>query len=189
MVIKLLSEDQEILAKFQKGPLRLLPSGEWRAAELSVSRYGSHLRYIEFTDSSSSENVNTTRVAGTTVRLGHPPGSCLQVYSLPHHDSFSSGGRTCLVQLSSIIDNMHTLFQSWRIEYTESDPDSGKPLPVPFQDFYAPMGAEKVHKVSIEVPIQSVCLRIFAVGEGGTQWSIGEAFLPPLISKYYVPTY
>lgn len=180
MEIKLLSEDQEILAKFRKGPLRLISNGEWRAADFSVSNYGPHLRYIEFADGGSSENDNTTRVAGTTVRLGYPPGSCIQVYSLPHRNSFSSG-RTCLVQLCS--PNMHTLFESWRIEYSEADPESGKHLPVQLQKFYTTMGTQKVHRISFRVPIQSVRLRIFALGKGGTQWRVGEAFLPPAISE------
>ena len=78
---------------------------------------------------------------------------------------------------------MHTLFESWRIEYSEADPESGKSLPAQLQEFYAPMGTQKVHKISFTVPIQSVRLRIFALGKGGTRWSFGEAFLPPTISE------
>lgn len=182
MVIKLLSEDHVELDKLQKGPLRLQPDGEWRAVELLVGNYGPHLRYIEFTDSGSSENDNITRVAGTTVRLGYPPGSCVEVYSLPHCDSLASGKRTCLVQLTSA--SVHTLFQSWKIEYYEADPESGTALTLSPQYFYAPIGTQKVHYISLSVPIKAVCMKILAVGEGDTEWKFGDAFIPPMDSEF-----
>ena len=184
MVIKLLSEDHEELGRLQKGPLRLQPNGEWRAVELLVSDYGPRLRYIEFRDSGTSMNDNITRVVGTTVRLGYPPGSCVEVLSLPHLDSLTSGKRTCLVKLTS--DSVHTLFQSWKMEYYEADPESGKALTDSPQYFYAPVETRKVHYISLNVPTKAVCMKILAVGEGGTEWRFGDAFIPPMDSKFWI---
>ena len=184
MEVKLLSEDKEVLATLHKGPVQLNPTGMWKAIELSLRDYGPHLRYIEFADGGSSENDSTTRVAATTVRLGHPPGSRIEVFSLPHHDSFSSRRRTCLVQLS--LPNVHTHFKKWKIEYSEANPESGEAFPVQPQNFYVQIGAKKIHRISLKISIAAVRMRIFALGRGDTQRMFGEAFLPPLESEYMV---
>ena len=184
MEVKLLSEDKEVLATLHKGPVRLHPTGRWKAIELTLHDYGPHLRYIEFADGGSSENNSTTRVAATTVRLGHPPGSCIEIFSLPHRDSFSSKRRTCLVQLS--LPDVHTHFKKWKIEYSEANPESGEAFPAQPQDFYVQIAAKKIHLISLKIPIAAVRMRIFALGRGDTQRKLGEAFLPPLESEYMV---
>ncbi len=165
-----------------KGPLTLHPTGKWRIVEISLSEYSPQLHYIEFADSGSSENENTTRVSGSTIRLGHTPGSCMEIFSLPHLDSISSGERTCLIHLN--LPNAHIHFQKWKIEWSRAHSEGSEGLHAEPHEFYAPIiGAKKIHHISLDIPTAAVDMKVFAIGNGFIKQEVGVGFLPSVESK------
>ena len=177
MVVKLLSKDKGELSTVQKGPLKLFPTGKWRAVEISVSDYSPLVEYIEYADYGSSENDNITRVTGTTIRLGRPSGSSMEVFSLPHHDSATSKYRTCLVHVNQ--PEAHTHFHMWLIEFSKADSKGHQP-----QEYYAPIAAAKdTHDISLTIDTVAVHMKVFGIGKGSVKQKIGEAVLPSMDSK------
>ena len=175
MAVRLLSKDKEVLDTIHKGPLQRHPTGRWRAINLSISDYSTQVQYIEFSDSGSSKNDNTTKVFGTSIRLGHPPGNSMEVFSLSHHDSSSSGLRTCFLQLHR--PKAHTRFKKWKIEWSEADSDEHK-------EFFTHItGAKKTHHVSFKIPTAAVHIEVFALGRGSIKQGFGRAFLPAVKGK------
>ena len=67
---------------------------------------------------------------------------------------------------------------------TGYDPESGTALSSSPRYFYAPIGTQKVHYISLSVPIKALCIKILAVGEGDTEWKFGDAFIPPMDSEF-----
>ena len=179
MEVKLLSEDKKVLAKLYKGPLQLPPNGQWRKVELTVNNYNLLLKYIEFTDSGSCEEDNTTKVARSTVQLGHIPGICAEAFSLPLRDSLPSRKRTCLLFVS--LPHARTFFQKWKIECSQTDSESYK---APIEHVYS-IGTYKTHRISLKIPTASMRIRIFAVGKHETQLKVGDILVPPAESKNY----